>query len=119
MATKKTTTGHRPKGGRAAGKKTARKTPARKSGGKKPAAKRNGGKMSQLEAAVKVLEQADGPMTTKEMVEQMAAKGYWKSPAGKTPHATLYAAILREIAKKGTDARFRKTDRGQFALNNQ
>jgi hypothetical protein len=46
---------------------------------------------------------------------KIAAKGLWASPAGKTPHATLYSAILREIATKGNDARFRKTDRGLFA----
>ena len=44
-------------------------------------------------------------------------KGYWKSPGGKTPHATLYSAILREIDAKGDAARFRKTDRGKFATN--
>jgi hypothetical protein len=51
------------------------------------------------------------------MVEQMAAKGLWTSPGGKTPHATLYAAILREIQVKGKEARFKKTERGQFAAN--
>jgi hypothetical protein len=51
------------------------------------------------------------------MIEAMAAKGYWTSPGGKTPHATLYSAILREITVKGTGARFKKTDRGHFAVN--
>ncbi|NUQ48226.1 MAG: hypothetical protein HUU22_19600, partial [Phycisphaerae bacterium] len=41
-------------------------------------------------------------------------QGLWTSPAGKTPHATLYAAILREIGDKGGEARFRKADRGLF-----
>jgi hypothetical protein len=50
------------------------------------------------------------------MIEAMSAKGYWKSPGGKTPDRTLYSAILREIATKGKDARFKKTERGQFAL---
>ena len=31
------------------------------------------------------------PMNAKEMIEAMAAKGYWTSPGGKTPHATLYS----------------------------
>ena len=53
-------------------------------------------------------------MNTKEMVEAMAAKGYWTRPGGKTPHATLYSAILREIKTKGNDARFTKTERGKF-----
>ena len=34
------------------------------------------------------------------------------SPNGKTPHVTLYAAMIREIARKGNDARFVKTGRG-------
>ena len=36
--------------------------------------------------------------------------------SGKTPSATLYAAIIREISKKGKDARFAKVDRGRFQL---
>jgi hypothetical protein len=32
-------------------------------------------------------------------------------------HATLYSAVLREIATKGNEARFKKTDRGHFATN--
>ena len=56
-------------------------------------------------------------MNCREMVEAMTEKGLWSSPNGKTPDATLYAAILREINAKGKDARFRKVDRGQFALN--
>ena len=44
----------------------------------------------------------------------MTEQGLWTSPAGKTPHATLYAAMLREINAKGADARFRKVERGQF-----
>jgi hypothetical protein len=32
-------------------------------------------------------------MTTREMIEAMAEKGYWTSPGGKTPHATLYTAV--------------------------
>ena len=43
-----------------------------------------------------------------------SAKGLWRSPGGKTPEATLYAAIIREIAAKGTAARFRKHERGVF-----
>ena len=71
-----------------------------------------------LDGAVKVLGETGKPMSTREMVEEMAAKGYWKSPAGKTPSATLYSAILRELKTKGAEARFKKTDRGRFALAN-
>src|SRR5438067_311643 len=72
-------------------------------------------KLSALEAAAKVLAETGRAMTCQELIEAMAAQGYWTSPAGKTPHATLYAAILREINTKGPDARFQKTERGQFA----
>ena len=56
-------------------------------------------------------------MNAKELIEAMAAKKLWTSPGGKTPHATLYSAILREINTKGNDARFKKTERGKFAAN--
>jgi hypothetical protein len=75
------------------------------------------GKMSQIEAAIKVLAEARKPMNCKAMVEAMAAKKYWSSPNGKTPAATLYAAILRDVTTKGKEARFKKVERGQFALN--
>ena len=71
--------------------------------------------MSGLDAAAKVLEESGQPMTAKEMVEAAEAKGYWKSPGGKTPHATVYSAIIREITAKGQEARFRKAERGKFA----
>ncbi|WP_425619013.1 HTH domain-containing protein [Anatilimnocola sp. NA78] len=74
-------------------------------------------KMSALDAAAKLLGEIKEPMNTKTMIETIAAKGYWSSPGGKTPHATLYSAILREINTKGHEARFKKTDRGNFAFN--
>ena len=58
-------------------------------------------KLSALDAAAKVLGQKKKPMSAKELIEAMSAKGYWKSPGGKTPHATLYSAMLREINTKG------------------
>ena len=83
---------------------------------KMPKATKPDGKLSQLDAAVKVLTEAGTPMTTKAMIEAMATKGYWTSPGGATPHATLYSAILRELQKKGAESRFTKVDRGQFTL---
>jgi hypothetical protein len=71
-------------------------------------------KLSALDAAAKVLGDNGSPMNCQEMIEAMAKKGYWTSPGGKTPHATLYSAILREL--KAKDARFTKTERGKFAL---
>jgi len=72
-------------------------------------------KLSAIDAAAKVLVESGQPMNSKEMIEAMAAKKYWTSPGGKTPHATLYSAILREIATKGKESRFTKTERGKFA----
>ena len=69
---------------------------------KEPKAK----KVSGIDDAARVLGEAGEPMGCKDMIEAMATKGYWTSPGGKTPHATLYSAILREISTKGKDARF-------------
>ena len=62
------------------------------------------------------LGEARQPLNCQEMIKAMAAKGYWTSPGGKTPSATLYSGILRELKTKGKEARFQKTERGKFAL---
>jgi hypothetical protein len=49
------------------------------------------------------------------MIEAIAAKGYWTTPGGQTPWATLYSSIAREIRDKGKESRFKKADRGKFA----
>jgi len=95
---------------------TKKTTKSAKAATKKAPAKKRDGKMSALDAAAQVLAGSKEPMNTKSMIEQMATKGLWTSPAGKTPAATLYAAILREINEKGADARFQKVDRGQFTI---
>jgi hypothetical protein len=73
-------------------------------------------KMSALNAAAKVLSEAGEPMNCQEMITAMGEKGYWTSPGGQTPSATLYSAILRETQTKGSDARFKKAERGRFTL---
>jgi hypothetical protein len=72
--------------------------------------------LSCLDAAVEVLKAAGTPMRCQEMITAMRDKGLWTSTAP-TPQATLYSAILREITTKGPEARFKKTERGQFTLN--
>jgi hypothetical protein len=84
-------------------------------GRKQPAKAKAPGKMSGLDAVVKVLRETGKPMNTADMVKTALAKGYW-STGGKTPAATIYAAIITEIAKKGQQSRFRKVDRGLFEL---
>lgn len=73
-------------------------------------------RFSQIEAAVAVLAKAGEAMNCQAMVEAMGQQGLWSSPGGVTPASTLYASILREINAKGKDARFKKVERGQFAL---
>ena len=106
------------------GKTPSVKDPVAKSVGKpsakkpdpKPTPKPRGkraGQMSGLDAVAKVLAESKEPMSCTEMVEAAFAKKYWTSN-GRTPSQTIYAAIIREIAKKGKESRFKKTDRGQF-----
>ena len=71
--------------------------------------------LSALDAAAKVLGESGKALNCRELIEAMAARGYWKSPGGRTPWATLSASILKEIARKGSRARFQKTGRGRFA----
>ncbi|MFO0840677.1 MAG: winged helix-turn-helix domain-containing protein [Phycisphaerae bacterium] len=89
------------------------KTPKAAKAAKTPA---NDKPLSGLDAAAKVLADAGQPMRARELVNTMIERGLWKS-GGKTPHATIYAAMIREIAAKKSAARFRKTDRGLFAFN--
>ncbi len=96
--------------------------PAKAKGGKapktpkapKPAREKKPKRVSALDAAAQVLAASGEPMRAKEMIAAMEAKSLWKSPGGKTPEATLYAAIIREIAAKGEKARFMKHDKGVF-----
>lgn len=89
-------------------KKTTKKT-TRTASKAKPAAKRKG----ILDIAAEMLARSKNPMACGEIVERAIEKGLWKTN-GRTPSATLYAAIIREIANKGKDARFKKVDRGLF-----
>jgi len=77
----------------------------------KPKAKRT----SLLDVAAEVLGEADEPMNAKAIIEKVLATGRWQTK-GATPEATLYSALIREIAKKGGDSRFEKVERGTFQL---
>jgi hypothetical protein len=94
---------------------TATKTSSKKAGSKKAKPEAAEKKMSALDAAAKVLEQKGTAMTCQELIGVMAAKGYWSSPGGKTPSATLYAGMIKEIETKGAESRFKKTAPGRFA----
>jgi len=95
----------------ASGATPATEKPAKAKKAKEPKAKR----VSAIDAAAQVLAISAEPMNCMALVEAMASQGLWSSPGGKTPHATLYSAIIREIATKGAESRFVKKDRGMFA----
>jgi len=78
-------------------------------------AERKDGTMSGLDAAAKVLTDAGEPLDSKTIVERAIEQGLWKT-GGKTPAATIYAAMLREAQKKGDASRFRKASRGKFEI---
>ncbi len=109
-------------GVKAAGKPKADVTEAKKPVAKKAKPKKTGGKkkpkrVSALDAAAQVLSKTEKPMGARDLIAAMTERRLWSSPGGKTPHATLYAAIHREIAAKGDAARFKKVDRGLFEIN--
>ena len=120
-AKKKTASKHTPQ-------KTAKATPSVKTASARPAAASelaqaapptpagSPARLSALDAAARVLSESRQAMTCPELIAAMAAQGYWTSPAGKTPQATLHAALTREIKTKKNQSRFRKTERGKFAL---
>src|SRR5262245_21360090 len=98
----------------------AAKTGRRAKKAKPAMAKTNGaasGKLSALDAAAKVLEESGQAMNCQALIQDRAAKGYWTSPKGKTPAATLYSALIRELKLKGKQARFEKTARGHFTYH--
>ena len=110
------------KSGKRAGKKAVkhakptRTVNAAKAPKRAQRAKASGKRQSGLDAAARVLKESGKPMKVKAIVETMLAKGYWRT-SGKTPSATIYSAIIREIAAKAKAARFKKTGRGSFALS--
>src|SRR5262245_37317900 len=100
-------------------KKKSAKTPAPSTPAPEPAPRARTpaapSKLSALDAAALVLRESGRPLSCPELIEHMAARGFWTSPKGKTPAATLYAAIAREVKLKGTASRFTKTGPGRFA----
>jgi hypothetical protein len=70
--------------------------------------------ISGLDAAATILRDASEPLDVKTIVARMLERGLWTT-AGKTPAATIYSAIIREIKAKGSGSRFLKADRGRFA----
>jgi len=70
--------------------------------------------ISGLDAAATILRDASEPLDAKNIVARMLERGLWTT-SGKTPAATIYSAMIREITAKGSASRFRKVDAGRFA----
>lgn len=71
--------------------------------------------MSGLDAAALVLSEAKTGMTAKAIVEAIKELGLADGLKGLTPHATIYAAMITEISKKGEKSRFaRGSAKGLF-----
>lgn len=83
---------------------------AKSKAGRKAKAAPKERKTSGLDAAVRVLREAGKPMKMDDVVKLAIEKGYWSS-GGKTPAATVYAAVIREIAAKGKASRFARVQR--------
>jgi len=78
-------------------------------------------KLSALDAAALVLadlpkSEAAGGISANDLIDRMQSRGLWQSPGGKTPSATLYAAMMREVADKGEASRFARVAKGRFTL---
>ncbi len=93
-------------------KPKSKKEPKKEGKGAKASARGPSG----LDVAAQLFKAAKGSRRCKEVVDEMIAKKLWTTN-GKTPGATIYAAIIREIAQKGKSARFKKTGRGEFEYN--
>ena len=98
--------------------KAAGAAAAKKTNSKKADREQKPKRLSALDAAAQILAKAGKPMRARELIAAMAEQNLWKSPGGKTPYSTLYAAMMREARDKGNASRFRKVDRGMFAVNN-
>jgi len=80
-------------------------------------------RMSALDAAAEVLgrlpsKEANNGLSVKDLIEGMEKAGLWESPGGKTPSATLYSALIREIKERKADSRFKRIAPGKFSLAN-
>lgn len=75
-------------------------------------------KLSLLNAAIKVLQESEAPLNTKEIIAKVIASDLWSPNGAKTPEQSLYSAFFREIKEKETPrVRRSATRRGAFEFN--
>ena len=71
--------------------------------------------MSVLEAAIRVLKDARGPLHAREITERVLSRGLWTS-TGKTPAATVEARICVEMKRNGDASTFVRVAPRTFGL---
>lgn len=80
-------------------------------------AKRPDSRMSAVEAAFHVLAEAGEELNYEDITRRIFAKRLWKTD-GRTPSATVLAAINNEMNTKHNESRFRRTKPGVYTVNN-
>jgi restriction system protein len=71
--------------------------------------------MSILTAVETVLADAGEPLHYKEITKRLLNRGLWTT-IGQTPDATVNAQLAVDIKRRGKASKFRRTDKGVFAL---
>ena len=74
--------------------------------------------LSALDAALKILQEAESPLHYREITKRVLAAGLWKTE-GKTPDATINARLAVDIKKNGPASAFRRAGRGVFGVNTE
>ena len=71
--------------------------------------------LSLLDATAIVLRDSKKALSTREIIALVVERKLWQ-PAGSTPHASLNAALNRDLQANETQSRFKKTERGKYEL---
>lgn len=74
--------------------------------------------MNSIEAAIEILRVAGAPLRFEELTERMLSSGTWNTK-GKTPAATVNAAIAVNIKQNGEFSLFVRVGRGVYGLREE
>ncbi|MSR58431.1 MAG: hypothetical protein EXS05_12390 [Planctomycetaceae bacterium] len=75
------------------------------------------GKLTFLDAAAAVLQEAGRPLSIQGVLDATARKGYYVAPENKTINLTLSSIIRQNIARKGADSRFQLVGQSMFGIS--
>lgn len=70
--------------------------------------------MTGVDAAYKVLSDADEPLHYREITKRMIQRRLWRT-SGRTPEQTINRDISEEINNRGENSRFSRVGRGMYA----